>query len=258
MSKGIKVSFTDDLVVKVLDTCAIISDEGILKFKDDGLHIYAVNKATTMMFYAHVSKDLFLPYIIDQSQDLTIDIKKAKQMKWFEKMKSGYEGMLSLEDNKMNVSFNKDTTTKTSKLFLINRDTEIEEIEEFDFQNIYDIDLPTFIEWLKDIITLTDYVNIVTTDNSLRFLSYIPKVSIGEITIEEMFESSLHLKVIKSKKEQGNVVYNINYLLDLVSNFKGRFEKINLSFQNDLPIIGMLKDEFFIIKFFVAPRESED
>jgi len=231
-----------------MDTISQIIGEGVFKIKKDGILLLAADRAMVSVVDFELKKDAFEKYEFKEEEAIGINIENFLQI--LKRAKSGDKLSLEVEENKMKMKIEGDSTRKFSIPLLDISVGEIPEVGQLEFQTEMKMKTSVLEEGVEDAGIISDSIVIETKGKK-----FIMKTEGDSSSVEIEVDEKGGLKEISGDDSRSR--YALEYLKKMLGGGKIS-DIVSLKFGKDFPMkLIFQKPDKISMSFVLAPRVED-
>lgn len=231
-----------------IDTISELIGEGVFKLKKDGISLLAADRAMVGVVNFELKKESFEEYKCDEETSIGINIENLLQI--LKRAKSNDKVTLELEENKLKIKIEGESTRRFSIPLLDISVGEIPEIEQLDFQAELKMKTSVMEEGIEDADIISDSMILQTKEGK-----FIMKTEGNSSKVEIEVDKDGGIKEISGDDVKSR--YALDYLKKMMGGGK-LSDIVSLKFGKDFPIkLIFQKPEKVSMSFVLAPRVED-
>ena len=230
-------------LTKIVEIISELVMEVRIKVDNEGLNITAMDPANVAMVKFLLPKSSFTRFETD-SETLGVNLDSLKKIL----KRSGSNSSLLMEkrENILHIQI-QDRIKRNFDLSLIDIDSEEKDIPNLEFSSSVELDSKDFIDSIEDCGVVSDACSFIISDGRFMIEAKGLNSARSEFSSDE---ATIQAENCKSR-------YSLEYLQKFIKASK-LFDKTQLKFANDHPLIIRLRNDFMEISFLLAPRVETD
>ena len=241
------------LLKNSIDTISQIIDEGIFKLNKDGILLEAADRAMVAVVSFKLLPKAFEELKADSESSIGINIVNLLQI--LKRAGSEDKIMLSLNENKLNITFKNKSVRKFSMPLLDITESEVPPISDLKFSAVVELKSSLFEEGINDADIVSDSVVLEASEKSFK-MSAEGDGSSTELNVDSDSDGIMGIGV--EEKEPVKSRYPLEYLKKMIKACK-MANVLVLKFGNDFPMrMNFQIPDKLEMGFVLAPRVSED
>lgn len=234
---------------RALETVWNIIDEGVFKISEEGVELMAMDPSQISMVVFRMDKNAFFEYELEKELNIGLDM--AMLRKILKRAKNPEMITLGVEGNYLTVTFHTEKSQRTFKFAMLDLTQSITREPAIEYNNYVKLEGGAFKEAIKDIETISDYVEIRITPDNLELLSESDNAK-----IHEKFELGGDVLFELKHENSPRALFSVEYLSDMLKPIK-KGDMITLYVETNKPLKMTTSLEGAEIKYYLAPRIQE-
>lgn len=231
-----------------IDTISELIGEGVFKLKKDGISLLAADRAMVGVVNFELKKESFEKYKCDKETSIGVNIENLLQI--LKRAKSNDKVTLELEENKLKIKIEGESTRKFSIPLLDISVGEIPEVEQLDFQTEMKLKTSVLEEGIEDADIISDSMILETKGKK-----FIMKTEGDSSKVEVEVDKKGGIKEISGEDVKSR--YALDYLKKMMGGGK-LSDIVSLKFGKDFPIkLIFQKPDKVSMSFVLAPRVED-
>ncbi len=244
-----RIAFPESKLLKnLVDVISNFVDEVNFRVNEEGISIRAMDSSRVALLDVKIGREILEEFELDQEEVVGIDLDRFEKILKRAKAKNSIGLEKETEENVLKIII-RNGARREFELPLIEVAEEEIRIPELDYKATVEIDADYFLEIIKDIDIISDYVTFLADENKLKIFG---RGELGSVNVVFRREEALSFEV----SESCEATFGIEYLKDILSGAKIA-DTVRIFLGKDLP----LKLEFVIpgcnLVFYLAPRIEE-
>ncbi len=244
-----RIFFPESKLLKnIVDVISNFVDEVNFRVNEDGISIRAMDSSRVALLDIKIGREILEEFELDQEEVIGIDLDRFEKILKRAKAKNSVGLEKETEENVLKVII-RNGARRQFELPLIEVAEEEIRIPELDYKASVEIDADYFLEIIKDVDVISDYVTFSANEDMLRISG---RGELGSVNVTFRRDEALSFNV----SEPCEATFGVEYLKDILSGAKIA-DTVRINLGKDLP----LKLEFVIpgckLVFYLAPRVEE-